>query len=29
MLQYNTKQTPLRMPEYGRHIQHMVDHCRT
>ncbi|MDE6536056.1 MAG: DUF4290 domain-containing protein [Muribaculaceae bacterium] len=29
MLQYNTKQEPLRMPEYGRHIQQMVDHCMT
>ena len=29
MLQYNTKQEPLRMPEYGRHIQQMVDHCLT
>lgn len=29
MLQYNTKQSPLPMPEYGRHIQQMVDHCMT
>lgn len=29
MLQYNTKQSALRMPEYGRHIQQMVDHCMT
>ena len=29
MLQYNTKQTSLPMPEYGRHIQQMVDHCLT
>ncbi|MBD5294035.1 MAG: DUF4290 domain-containing protein [Bacteroides sp.] len=29
MLQYNTKQEPLRMPEYGRHVQQMVDHCLT
>lgn len=29
MLQYNTKQSPLRLPEYGRHIQQMVDHCMT
>ena len=29
MLQYNTKQTSLRMPEYGRNVQQMVDHCMT
>lgn len=29
MLQYNTKQTPLPMPEYGRQVQQMVDHCLT
>ena len=29
MLQYNTKQEALRMPEYGRHVQQMVDHCMT
>lgn len=29
MLQYNTKQSDLRMPEYGRHVQQMVDHCLT
>lgn len=29
MLQYNTKQEPLRMPEYGRQVQQMVDHCLT
>lgn len=29
MLQYNTKQTALPMPEYGRHVQQMVDHCMT
>ena len=27
MLTYNTNQKPLRMPEYGRNIQNMVDHC--
>lgn len=27
MLQYNTKQDPLRMPEYGRQVQQMVDYC--
>lgn len=29
MLRYNTKQTPLRMPEYGRHVQEMIDYCLT
>lgn len=29
MLQYNTKQPSLPMPEYGRHVQQMVDHCLT
>ena len=29
MLTYNTNQKPLRMPEYGRNIQQMVDHCLT
>lgn len=29
MLQYNTKQSPLHMPEYGRQVQQMVDHCLT
>ena len=24
-LQYNTQRSPLRIPEYGRHIQVMVD----
>ena len=24
-LQYNTQRSPLRIPEYGRHIQKMVD----
>lgn len=27
MLPYNTDQKPLILPEYGRHIQQMVDHC--
>lgn len=29
MLQYNTKRSPLPMPEYGRHVQQMVDYCLT
>lgn len=29
MLNYNTQQEPIPMPEYGRHIQQMVDHCLT
>ncbi len=29
MLQYNTKQSNLPMPEYGRHVQQMVDYCLT
>ncbi len=29
MLQYNTKRQPLPMPEYGRQVQQMVDHCLT
>lgn len=29
MLQYNTKHTSLPMPEYGRNVQQMVDHCLT
>jgi hypothetical protein len=29
MLQYNTMQPRLPMPEYGRHIQQMVDYCLT
>lgn len=29
MLQYNTKQSILPMPEYGRHVQQMVDYCLT
>ncbi len=27
MLTYNTNQKPLRLPEYGRNIQNMLDHC--
>lgn len=27
MLNYNTSLTPLTLPEYGRNIQRMVDHC--
>lgn len=29
MLTYNTQQSRLRLPEYGRTIQQMVDHCLT
>lgn len=29
MLTYNTQLQPLRLPEYGRNIQQMVDHCLT
>lgn len=29
MLQYNTQMKPLRLPEYGRNIQKMVDYCLT
>lgn len=29
MLTYNTRQKPLILPEYGRNIQKMVDHCLT
>ncbi len=29
MLTYNTRLEKLEMPEYGRNIQRMVDHCRT
>lgn len=29
MLQYNTHNSPLAMPEYGRNVQQMVDHCLT
>lgn len=29
MLRYNTQQKPLALPEYGRNIQSMVDHCLT
>lgn len=29
MLTYNTQKKPLVMPEYGRNIQQMVDHCLT
>ena len=27
MLTYNTSQKPLRLPEYGRNIQNMLEHC--
>lgn len=29
MLVYNTQQKDLALPEYGRNIQNMVDHCMT
>lgn len=29
MLSYNTRLPQLRLPEYGRNIQQMVDHCLT
>lgn len=29
MLEYNTHLKPLALPEYGRNIQKMVDHCLT
>ncbi len=28
-MEYNTARKPLTIPEYGRHIQQMVDHCMT
>ncbi len=28
-MEYNTLRTQLIIPEYGRHIQEMVDHCKT
>ena len=28
-MEYNTQQKRLILPEYGRHIQNMVDHCLT
>ncbi|MDE5812591.1 MAG: DUF4290 domain-containing protein, partial [Muribaculaceae bacterium] len=27
MLTYNTQQKALKLPEYGRNIQQMIDHC--
>ena len=29
MLTYNTQQAELILPEYGRNIQRMVEHCLT
>ncbi len=29
MLKYNTQQRRLILPEYGRNIQQMVEHCLT
>ena len=29
MLSYNTRRPKLRLPEYGRNIQQMVDYCQT
>ena len=28
-MEYNTQRTPLNMPEYGRIIQSLVEHCKT
>ncbi|MDO5655508.1 MAG: DUF4290 domain-containing protein [Flavobacteriaceae bacterium] len=28
-MQYNTTREPLIIPEYGRHVQQMVNHCKT
>lgn len=28
-MEYNTARTPLLMPEYGRHIQQMVEYCKS
>ena len=28
-LEYNSEREPLRIPEYGRHIQKLVNHCMT
>ncbi|MCG2793936.1 MAG: DUF4290 domain-containing protein [Weeksellaceae bacterium] len=28
-MDYNTDRTPLLMPEYGRNIQQLVEHCKT
>jgi len=28
-MEYNTDRTQLRMPEYGRNIQQLVEHCKT
>ena len=28
-MQYNTLRRKLTIPEYGRHIQRMVDYCKT
>lgn len=29
IMDYNTDRTPLLMPEYGRNIQQLVEHCKT
>ena len=29
MLEYNTKREKLVLPEFGRNVQQMVDHCMT
>lgn len=29
MIKYNTSEPKLKMPEYGRHIQRLVEHCVT
>ena len=28
-MQYNTTREPLIIPEYGRHVQEMINHCKT
>lgn len=28
-MEYNTQQAPLRLPEYGRNVQNMLEHCLT
>ena len=28
-MEYNTKRTPFKIPEYGRHVQKMIDHAVT
>ena len=28
-MEYNTKRIPFKIPEYGRHVQKMIDHAVT